>query len=377
MGTRSTPHVALNATFLDPGVSGGPESYIRGLIPALAEVRPTARLTVLTSRRGAAGLRDDGWTDFATIVALPCDEGERLHRLYAETAGISRWVRRHRPTLVHSLASTGPVRPLAAPHVITLHDLTFLRVPTFGRLTTLAMSQLALRSAAHSTRVITATAASRAEIEELGGVAAERVDVVPHGRRPIEPARDEIVAELRRRLDLADRRVVVNVAAKRPHKNQALLVRSLPLLPDDVVVVLAGHEEPYADELRALAGDLGVAGRLRMPDYLTDEELEALWALADAAAFPTRGEGFGLPVIEAFDRGLPVACSDIPVLLEVSGGLAHPFGVDDAPAAAKAIDAALTDASDPARRRAHAARFTWPHAAQLTWASYDRALGAA
>jgi len=85
------PHIALNATFLDPGVSGGPESYIRGLIPALAEARPDARVTVLTSRRGAAGLRNDGWTDFATIVALRCDDGQRTERLVTELIGVKRW----------------------------------------------------------------------------------------------------------------------------------------------------------------------------------------------------------------------------------------------------------------------------------------------
>ena len=118
-----------------------------------------------------------------------------------------------------------------------------------------------------------------------------------------------------------------------------------------------------------------MGARVRMPDYLTDPELEALWTLADAAAFPTRGEGFGLPVIEALDRGLPVACSDLPVLTEVSGGLAHPFDVDDPAGAARAILAALEEpAGRAAARRAHAATFTWQHAAELTWASYERAL---
>lgn len=372
------PHLALNASFLDPGVSGGPESYIRGLIPALAHVRPDARITVLTSRRGAAGLKDDGWTSFATLVALPCDEGLRARRLYAETIGVPRWARRHRPTLVHSLASIGPVTRIAVPHVLTLHDLTFLRMSTFSKATTVAMSQISLRCARHSARLITPTQAARVEIEQYGGILPEEVDVVPHGRRAIEPAPASVVEELRKRLGLAGRRVVVNVAAKRPHKNQELLVKALPHLPADVVVVLAGHEEPYADELRALAPQLGVDDRLRMPGYLDDRELEALWQLADAAAFPTRAEGFGMPVIEALDRGLSVACSDLDVLSEVSGGLAHQFGVDDAEGAAAAILAALAEPpTNAADRRAYAAGFTWEHAAELTWASYERALAAA
>lgn len=369
-------HVALNAAFLDPGVSGGPESYMRGLIEGLARARPDAQLSVLTSRRGAEGLRASGWQSFATLVALPTDEGQRGRRLAAELVGVPLWVARNRPTVVHSLASIGPVRPMAAPHVLTLHDLTFLRIDTFGKATTVAMSRIALGAARHAARIITATRASLDEIVTLGGVDRSRVDVVPHGRRSVLEPSDDAIAAMRETFSLGGKRVVVNVAAKRPHKNQELLIRALPHLPADVVLVLAGHEEPYADQLRALAPELGVADRVHLPHYLGDEELEALWRVADAAAFPTRGEGFGLPVIEALDRGLPVACSDIPVLTEVSGGLAHPFPVDDPEAAAAAVTAALADDPDDPARHAYASQFTWDRAAELTWDSYDRAIAA-
>lgn len=372
-------HVALNATFLDPGVSGGPEFYIRGLIPAIAAARPDARVSVLTSRRGAASLRAAGWQDFASIVAMPADEGERARRLATELAGIPRWVARHRPSVVHSLSNLGPVRPMASPHVLTLHDLTFMRVRTFSWLTTQAMTRVALGSARHSARVITATTASLREIVDLGGLDPSIVDVVPHGRRAVRPVDDATVTKALGDHDLGGHRVILNVAAKRPHKNQEILIRALPLLPDDTVLLLAGHPEPYVETLRAIAAELGVTGRVRIPDYIADDELEALWKIADVAAFPTLGEGFGLPVIEALDRGLPVACSDLDVLTEVSGGLAHPFDPHDAGGVARAITAAFSEAGDADRastRRAHAATFTWERAAELTWSSYDRAVAA-
>ncbi len=70
---------------------------------------------------------------------------------------------------------------------------------------------------------------------------------------------------------------------------------------------------------------LGVADRLRLTGYLDDATLEGLWRFAACFAFPTRGEGFGLPVLEAMQRGVPVACSDIPVLREVGAGAAAPL----------------------------------------------------
>jgi len=168
---------------------------------------------------------------------------------------------------------------------------------------------------------------------------------------------------------------VLCVGAKRPHKNQELLIRALPRLPDDVALVLAGHAEAYEDELRALSAELGLDRRVSFPAYVPDEDLEGLWALAGCVAFPTLGEGFGLPVAEAMGRGVPVACSDIPVLREVGGDVAHYFDPHDPAAAALAIEAALTDQSARDAGPRQAAKFTWPAAARATFAAYERALG--
>lgn len=369
-------HIAINACFLDPGVSGGPESVLMGLVPALAEAAPNTQISVLTTRRGAVGLAAAGWRDFASLVALPADEGERVRRLLSEVQGVPRWVRRNRPSVVHSLATIGPPRAMASPHVLYLHDLTFMRVATFGRGTTLVMSQLALRGARHSERITTAVNASREEIVALGHVDPAKIDLVPHGRRPIVPVAESVVEDVRDRWRLGGCKVVLCVAAKRPHKNQAVLVRAMEQLPRGVVLVLAGHPEPYDAELRALAESTGVTDRIRFLDYVTDPELEALWKLASVAAFPTRGEGFGLPVIEAMDRGVPVACSNIAVLQEVAGGLAAHFDPDDPAGAAAAIKQQLDAPPAADELTGYASQFTWARAAELSLESYERAIAA-
>ena len=109
--------VLLNALYLDPGVSGGPETYLRGLAPALARTHPDLRLTVVTTRSGARALRAEGWERFSRIVALPCEDGQRIRRQLCEQILLPLLVRRRRPDIVHSLASLapacGPVRPLS------------------------------------------------------------------------------------------------------------------------------------------------------------------------------------------------------------------------------------------------------------------------
>ena len=204
-----------------------------------------------------------------------------------------------------------------------------------------------------------------------------RFTVVPHGVGEVPRAEPAPEAPLRDRLGLPPTgRVVLCVAAVRPHKNQELLIRALPALPPDVALVFAGRHEPYAERLRELAVDLGVSVRVRLTGYLSDTELERLWALAGCAAFPTRAEGFGMPVLEAMARGLPVACSDIPVLNEVGGDVPHYFDPERPSSAAAAIVAALGDQEGARRGRDWARRFSWTDAARGTMEAYERALAA-
>jgi glycosyltransferase involved in cell wall biosynthesis len=365
--------IGLNALFLDPAASGGPETYLRGLVPALAREFPRLELRLATTRRGAAALREDGWDDFLELAALPCDEGQTLRRSLAEQAILPRLARREGWDLLHSLASVAPLRT-PVPSVVTLHDVTFMKHRTFRALTSAGMRYIVTRAAHRADGLIAVSEAARNEICEVLGLEQELFSVVPHGAgRPREPGTlDE--AELRRRHRLPAGRLVLCVAAKRPHKNQELLVRALAELPGDVAVVCTGRDEGYGARLRGLATELGVSGRLRLLEYVPDGELETLWSVAACAAFPTLAEGFGFPVIEAMQRAVPVACSDIPVLHEVGAELPHYFDPRDPRAAAAAIELALTDGRPASDWRARAAHFTWKAAAHGTLQAYERAL---
>lgn len=363
----------LNALYFAPGVSGGPETYLRGLAPALASHQPDMRMTITTTRSGAAALRADGWGDFATLEALPCEDGQRLRRQWAEQVLLPRLARSRRVQVLHSLASIAPVRPGTC-SVVTLHDVTFMVRPTFGRATTAGMGMLIKAAASRADGLITGTAAARAEICRVLGVDESRFTVVHHGYLPRHSQQATSPDELRRRHSLDDARVVLCIAAKRPHKNQALLVRATPFLPADIILVLAGHAEPYEIELRALARELGVEDRVRFLDYLSDADLEGMWQAAGCVALPTLGEGFGLPVLESLAHGVPVAASDIPVLREVGGTLPHYFDPHDPAGAAQAIQAALSDTRTRTEGPARAAEFSWRATARRTHEVYERAL---
>ncbi len=143
--------------------------------------------------------------------------------------------------------------------------------------------------------------------------------------------------------------------------------------------MIAGHATDDG-ALAARARDAGVAADVRLLGARSTEELDSLYALADCLVLPTLHEGFGLPVLEAMARSLPVACSDIPALREVAGPAALYFDPRVPAEIAARIGELTADATLAGRLRelglARAGAFSWTAAAEGTLASYWRALAA-
>ena len=185
---------------------------------------------------------------------------------------------------------------------------------------------------------------------------------------------------MRQRVGAGERPIVLSASAKLPHKNLTRLIEALALLPAPrPLLVLPGYPTAYEAQLAARAAQLGVADDVRLLGWVSDEELEGLYAAAAAFVFPSLYEGFGLPVLEAMARGVPVACSDRGALAEVSGDAALHFDPEATESIAAAVGALLGDQALAQRLRelgrTRAAQYSWRAAAQGTLASYDRALG--
>ncbi len=371
------PHIGLNLLFLMSGQTGGMEVVARELIPPLVRgAGDSMRFTAFVS--GSAG--DGPWRELMPVVTVPAPTRNRAWLTAAEQTLLPALTRRHNIDLLHSLANTGPLYGRCV-RVITVYDLIYARFP---ETTTWLMDKgvrVFVPAAARSAhRVITLSEATRGDLVDLLHLDAGRIDVVPPGIGSLRRVQPLAEAEVRARLRLGDRRVLLTLSAKRPHKNLVRLIGALAKIPADrrPLLVLPGYPTWYEPELRRRADSLGVGDDVRFPGWLEDSEVEGLWETAAAFVFPSLYEGFGLPVLEAMARGVPVACSSAPSLREAAGDAALLFDPGDEQKIAEAILRLMSDESLRASLRGRglqrAEQFSWERAAQLTLDSYRRAL---
>jgi glycosyltransferase involved in cell wall biosynthesis len=281
--------------------------------------------------------------------------------------------------VLHSLASTAPARGSFA-RVVTIHDVIFRIHPEAHGWRTAALRLLIPLAARRSHRIIAPSQSTQRDLHTYLHVPKSKIDVVPNGIGfpPAAERADE--QEVRGRYALGSRPYVLTVSLKRPNKNLERLLDAVALIPPErrPLLVLAGHATRYQERLRVHARRLGIEADARFLDWVPAEELETLYRSATAFVFPSVYEGFGLPVLEAMTRGVPVACSNRGALAEVADDAALLFDPFEPRSIAAAIERLL---SDPAERdrlrdagRANAARFSWSETAVKTIACYERAL---
>ncbi|GAC1442391.1 MAG: hypothetical protein NVSMB51_22550 [Solirubrobacteraceae bacterium] len=359
-------HVGLNLIFLVPGETGGMEVVARELLPELAAAAPQHRFTAFVNRDAGPG----PWEQLDGCIRVPVGVARRIEWVRAEQFLLPRLARGAGVELLHSLASTAPAHGRFK-RVVTIHDLNYRRVPeAHAGLRGLGMRVLVPLAARSADRVIADSQSTKRDLIELTRTPASKIDVVALGLGT--PRRAEPQPRPR-----GERPLLLTVSAKRPHKNLLALIEAVALIPDErrPQLALPGYPTWHEAELRASAAELGVEASF--PAWLSEAELEGLWDAADGFIFPSLYEGFGLPVLEAMGRGVPVACSDASSLPEVAGDAALLFDPRDTHSIAVAIERLLSDQELRARLvragRERAAQFTWERCAQGTLAAYARA----
>ncbi len=369
--------VLLDATAI-PADRGGVGRYVDALLPALAATG--LDLSVVCQRRDAEATA--ALVPGAVVVGAPPAIERRPARLAWEQAGLPRVARAVRADVLHSPHYTMP-RFAGVPVVVTVHDATFFSHPELHSRVKGAFFRAATRAAVRSAAaLVVPSAATRDEVRRYAGdaqfhVAHHGVDTATfHRTGPAESDR------VRERLGLADRPYVGFLGTLEPRKNVPALVRAwvaaVDDLPDPPALVLAGGrgwDDAVEPAIAAVPDRLTV---LR-PGYLPLDELAAFLSGAQVVAYPSLGEGFGLPVLEAMACGGAVLTTRELSLPEVGGDAVAYCGTDEGSIAAELR--ALLD--DPGRRArlaeaaiSRASLFTWEAAARVHVEAYEAALRA-
>ena len=369
-------HIAIDAHSVGAEL-GGNESYAINLIEALAEIDQTNLYTLYVTKRAAIERFDRRWPNFKVKQTLPHTPLVRI------PLTLSRELRRNPVDVLHVQYTAPPFAP--CPVVTTIHDLAFEHLPeTFNRRSWMQMRLTVRMTARRAAHIITVSEYSRRDISATYGIAPQRITVTPEAAPPnFLPVDNE--TELRRIRESygIQENYILSLCSIQPRKNLVRLIEAYSCLrgvrPGFKLpqLVLAGKrgwldsETFSAAERNALGNDLLFTG------YVAERDLPGLYSGAICFVYPSYFEGFGLPVVEAMQCGVPVIAGNRTSLPEVVGEAGLLFDPFDTQALVKALTQVIDDSEYRAVLRSkgfeRARNFNWKTTAQLTLGVYERA----
>jgi glycosyltransferase involved in cell wall biosynthesis len=374
--------IGVNALYLIPGGVGGTEIYLRSLLEALAEIDRENEYFVFTNREtgGAIGPSFHRGDAESAEETRRKPKGNNFHILVQDVRATSRparilWEQTVLPIRVARLGldvlfNPGFTAPLlcSCPQVTVFHDLQHKRHPQYFRWWDLPFWSFFLYWAAQvSRRVIAVSEATAADLEIEYRVGGRRIRVVPHG-----VGAEFFTAEPPRR---GGTPFLLAVSTLHPHKNLEGLLQAFSIFHQrrpEFRLVVCGMHGFVTGKLHKLRERLGLADCVEFPGWIPREDLLDLFRRAYGFVYPSRFEGFGMPVLEAMAAGLPMACSNIEPLVSIVGGAAVTFDPYDISAMAEAMRRIVEDGELRERLMvdgpARAAQFTWRSTAEKTLA---------
>ena len=362
--------------------------YTRCLIRALAELDAENRYTLFVA--GGWGEGDRSWPDNFRVRGVPWTDRvmnilwQRIRVPVPIQAVTGRIDLFHSPDFV--LPPTG-----RTPALLTVHDLSFLRVPEhfvpgFRNYLERAVS----RGVSKACHILADSKSTRDDLLELLGVSHDRITVIYPGVEARFTRIDEadILAGVTRRYRLPSR-FILGLGTLQPRKNFDGLIRAFRSLTAgaagaehfaDLHLVIGGGAGWMYENMLKQVKHTGLEGRVHFPGYVKDEDLPGLYTLAAVLAFPSWYEGFGLPVLEAQACGTPVVAANNSSLPEVVGSGGVLVDPSDTEELACALSRVLVDNRCRARLisagHEQAAKFTWEKAAAQLLTAYHQATDA-
>lgn len=305
-----------------------------------------------------------------------------IGRAFWRTVDLPLDLRRDNVALYHGLSNELPMTIRGVcPSVVTIHDVIWRRSPADYKAVDRRIYDFKYgRSARIATRVIAISECTKRDLVADFGIDPSKIDVIYQGVDPIFSLdiNTERRQEVRAKYSLPAHYIAC-VGTVQPRKNQLLVVRALALLPKNVHLVIVGRMDgAYADSVRREIERLGLSDRVKHLQGVPFTDLPYIYADADASVYPSRYEGFGLPVVESLTVGTPVVAATGSCLEEAGGDGAVYVNPDDADSLASELLHIIDDRiyRDKLSRygRRHVRKFSADTFAKATMASYQKAI---
>ena len=321
-------------------------SYARTLVNALSE-NEHLQLNLYAPDEGRDDLRQQIVNREKVKFVYPEGLHFRFQRDLWRTKGVVKQLKEDGVQLYHGLSGELPTGLKAAgiPGVVTIHDLIFLRHPEYYHWWDVEIYRRKFKSTLkEASRIIAISECTKRDILHYGDFPEDKIDVIYQGcsnrfRKPVSEADKNRV---KAKYNLSDN-FILNVGSIEARKNVLLAVKALGCLLDSFRMVIVGKHTKYTDEVIAYVKKNGLEDRVQILHGIPDDDLPVIYHLAKVFVYPSRYEGFGIPIIEAIQTGLPVVACTGSCLEEAGGPDCLYVFPDDVEGMANAIKQAIAE----------------------------------
>jgi len=355
-------------------------SYARTLVNDMAGViTPDIRLNLYTPDRGEDDLRHQVRESASMRFVYPSTFRGRLFGSLWRMHGIIDDLKRDNVKLFHGLSGELPmgISKSGIRTVVTIHDIIFMRHPEwYNPFDRMIYAWKFRKTCDEADHIIAISECTKRDITLFGGVNPEKISVIYQscGTRYKRRESERKLQDVRNRYALPGR-YIINVGTIEERKNVLLAVKALRMLPPDVNLVIVGKPTFYTEKVKKYIADNRLDDRVLMLHNVPCDDLPAIYQMAEVCVYPSRYEGFGIPVVEAIQSGLPVVACTGSCLEEAGGNGGIYVDPDDVYGIARAINSVLKGAEGREERiaqcRQYVTRFENNNVARQVLEVYD------
>lgn len=270
-------------------------------------------------------------------VAFPRKAGWKRFSSIWRIWGISKQIQEDNISIFHGLSNELPLNIRSAANtksVVTIHDLIFLLFPQYYPVIDRKIYACKFRKACmNADRIIAISECTKRDIIRFFHIPEEKIEIIYQGCDAsfVEAAPEDIKKKARKEYNLPER-YILNVGSIEERKNILLVVQALSSLPENIHLVIVGKRTAYTGKIEEYVKENGLTHRLHILNNVPFELLPAIYQLAEIFVYPSRYEGFGIPIIEALHSHIPVVAATGSCLEEAGGPdsvYVHPDNIDE------------------------------------------------